>query len=251
MTRIVGSSSTHRLTMRGASIRHSVQIEISHVSKDSIMNFSITTPARATTATGRRRPLPCLLTAAALTLSLVGCADSSAGSSSESPLTMADSVTTQDFWAKSADSGMTAAFGTIANTSSADVQLVEASSDVSTMVQLHETVIDASGTSTMQEKDGGFTIPAGGTLALEPGGDHIMFMDLASPLLAGDTVTIDLLFSDGSTLSVDAPIRDYAGANETYGDASESSSEGTGTSDMDDMSMSGSASASASAMTEE
>ncbi len=172
---------------------------------------------------------------------LTGCAGgSSAPVSSSVAADMAQAVTVTDAWAKAADSGMSAAFGVLENTSSSEVQLVAVTSPVSSEVQLHETITDADGNSVMQEKDGGFTLGAGSTLTLEPGGNHIMFMSLDEPLLAGDTVDLTLEFSDGSELEVSAPIREYSGANESYmGDEDDA---------MDGMDMSESSSASATAM---
>ncbi|MGY5766019.1 copper chaperone PCu(A)C [Brachybacterium sp. DNPG3] len=137
-------------------------------------------------------------------------------------------ITITDPWAKAAESGMTAAFGTLTNTTSSDVTLVSVTSDVSDMVQLHETSADGSGGMSMQEKEGGFAIPAGGTLVLEPGGNHIMLMDLAEPLLAGDVLELTLVFADGAEVPMSATIKDFTGADENYGDDMDHG-------DMDDM----------------
>lgn len=154
-------------------------------------------------------------------LAFAGCASTtpSAGatpSTSASAADAASAVTISDAWVKAADSGMSAAFGTLHNDSKSDVTLVSAASPASSMLQLHETVADASGAMVMREKDGGFVIPAGGELVLQPGGNHIMLMDLTAPLKAGEDTTFTLTFSDGSTTSFSAPVKDYSGANETY-----------------------------------
>jgi periplasmic copper chaperone A len=81
---------------------------------------------------------------------------------------------------------------------------------------LHETVENASGSMVMQEKKGGFTIPAKGSLELAPGGNHLMLMDLTGPIKAGDDVTFTLTMKDGSTYEFTAPAKDYTGANENY-----------------------------------
>ncbi len=125
-------------------------------------------------------------------------------------------VTVSDAWVKAAPTGMTGAFGTIANTAPRDVTLVAASTDAAHRAELHETVAGSSGQPAMRAKDGGFTIPAGGSLTLRPGADHIMLMDLAAPLRAGDDVTVTLTFSDHSTLDVTARVKDFSGANESY-----------------------------------
>lgn len=133
----------------------------------------------------------------------------------------ADAVDTADLsvadaWVKSAESGMSAVFGTLTNASASAVTLVGAASSAAGMVQLHETSADGSGGMSMQEKEGGFAIPAGGELRLEPGGDHIMLMDLTAPLLAGDAVEVTLQFAGGAELPITATVKDFAGAQENY-----------------------------------
>ncbi|MFI6394557.1 copper chaperone PCu(A)C [Nonomuraea sp. NPDC050547] len=125
------------------------------------------------------------------------------------PLTIADP------WIKTTKSGMTAAFGTIANPSAAAITIVSATSTGAPTVELHETV--GEGTQmTMRPKEGGFTIPAGGKLELKPGGDHIMLMDVSTPVKPGSEVGFTLTFKDGGTMEFKAVGKDFAGANEKY-----------------------------------
>ncbi|MBB2975936.1 hypothetical protein FHX49_001503 [Microbacterium endophyticum] len=167
---------------------------------------------RTTTATR----LGILLAAAAV--ALTGCASTTDSSPSDSPLPAGGTVTISDAWVKAADSGMSAAFGELTNAGTADATIVSISSDAATSLQLHETVENDSGDMVMQEKEGGFVIPAGGTLTLEPGGNHFMLMDLTEPLVAGDDVSFTVTFSDDSTYEFTAPVKDYSGANENYED---------------------------------
>lgn len=125
-------------------------------------------------------------------------------------------IAVADAWVKAAESGMTAAFATLTSTADVPMVLVGARSEAAPTLQLHETASDGSGGMSMQEKEGGFEIPAGGTLVLEPGGNHIMLLDLAEPLLAGDAVDIVLLFEGGAEVPFTAQIRDFAGAQEEY-----------------------------------
>jgi copper(I)-binding protein len=111
---------------------------------------------------------------------------------------------------------MSAAFGELSNSSDQDITVVSAESDASSMLELHETVENDSGEMVMREIDGGFVIPAGGSLTLEPGANHIMLMDLTAPLMAGEEATFTLTFSDGSTFEFTAPVKDYSGASENY-----------------------------------
>lgn len=152
-----------------------------------------------------------LLAAAALVLT--GCASTPAA---DTPTDQADALSISDAWVKAADEGMSAAFGELTNDSDADVTVVSAETDASTMVELHETVENDAGEMIMREKSGGFVIPAGGSLLLEPGGNHLMLMGLTGPLEAGAETAFVLTLSDGSTLEFAAPVKDYSGANETY-----------------------------------
>ncbi len=152
--------------------------------------------------------------AAAALIALTGCSTETAPP--EATPTAADVVTVEDAWVKAADAGMSAAFGTLVNNGTEDVIVVSASSPASAGVELHETVADESGAMIMRPRQGGFTIPAGGTLALKPGGNHIMLMGLNGPIKAGEEVSFTLVFADGSTQDILAPAKDYAGANENY-----------------------------------
>lgn len=162
------------------------------------------------------KPLYRLLAVAAVSLlALTGCAAESAPADTDAA-PAGDVVTIDDAWVKSADEGMSAAFGTLVNSGDDDVTVVSVTSDASSMLELHETVENEAGEMVMREIEGGFVIPAGGELALEPGANHIMLMDLSSPLKAGDEATFTLTFSDHSTYEFTAPVKDYSGANENY-----------------------------------
>ena len=53
-------------------------------------------------------------------------------------------------------------------------------------------------------------IPAGGTVALEPGGYHIMLLELVAPLEAGTTIEVTLVFEEAGEQVVTADVRDAA-----------------------------------------
>lgn len=50
-------------------------------------------------------------------------------------------------------------------------------------------------------------IPAGKTVKLEPGGYHIMLMELVKPITAGEKVPVTLTFAKAGTLTFDAAAR--------------------------------------------
>lgn len=156
-----------------------------------------------------------LAIAAAALIALSGCSSPETADAAK-PATAGDSVSITDGWVKAVDGGMSAAFGTVSNQGESAVTIVSATTTVANDVELHETVANDSGEMTMREKKDGFTIPAGGSLTLEPGGNHIMLMGLSGPIKAGDEITITLTFSDGSTSEFSVPAKDYSGANENY-----------------------------------
>jgi len=97
-----------------------------------------------------------------------------------------------------------------------DVTIVSAETTAASMIELHETVANDAGDMVMQEKQGGFVVPAGGSIALAPGANHMMLMGLTGPLAAGEENTFTLTLDDGSSFEFTAPVKDYSGANETY-----------------------------------
>jgi periplasmic copper chaperone A len=134
---------------------------------------------------------------------------------SASPSAAAQPLAVKDIWVKTATSGMSATFGTLMNTTGTDVTVVKATSTASPLMELHE-VADVDGKMVMRPKEGGFTIPAGGMHELKPGGDHLMMMDIKTPVTAGTEVTITLTFGDGKTMEFTALGKDFAGGNESY-----------------------------------
>lgn len=155
-------------------------------------------------------------TAVAVAATLAACGSSGTSSTgSSAPSTSASAVSASDAWVKTAPSGMTAAFVTLTNRSATDEVVVAATSPVSRMVQLHETVAQG-GRMVMQENKDGIPVPANGTAILEPGGDHLMLMDVTAPIKAGEVVPFTLTFASGATLTFSATAKDFAGAQESY-----------------------------------
>jgi copper(I)-binding protein len=157
-----------------------------------------------------------LLAAGALTVAACGTSstDTATEASTPSPAA-ADPITVADAWVKASPGPMTGAFGIIANTGDADLTVVSASTSASSMTELHEVVM-ADGQMVMQPKEGGFDVPAGGEHVLEPGADHIMIMQMDTPVEAGDDVEITLTFDDGSTYTYAAQAREFEGGMESY-----------------------------------
>lgn len=99
-----------------------------------------------------------------------------------------------------------AAYLTLANGGGAADRLIAASSPAAEQVRLHMTAVDAQGVATMRAVDV-LQIPAGGVVALEPGGLHLMLEGLKGPLAVGTTVTLVLRFDRAGEVRLDVPVR--------------------------------------------
>ncbi len=84
-------------------------------------------------------------------------------------------------------------FLTIKNTGTTADRLIGASSAVAGHVEVHEMKMVGNVMKMSAVKDG-LPIPAGATVTLQPGGFHLMFMDLRQPLVQGKTVMVTLTF---------------------------------------------------------
>ena len=95
-------------------------------------------------------------------------------------------------------------------TSASGGKLVAASSPVAGVVEIHEMTMEGS-TMKMRALPNGLDLPAGRAVELNPGGYHIMLMDLKQPLVEGATVPVTLVIEakDGKkeTVEVQAPVR--------------------------------------------
>ena len=94
-------------------------------------------------------------------------------------------------------------FMKIENKGAAD-QLISASSPASSEVQLHEMAMEGNVMRMRQVKE--VVVPAGGTVELKPGGLHLMFMNIKTPLTAGETVTVKLKFAKAGEVEIKMPV---------------------------------------------
>ncbi len=123
-------------------------------------------------------------------------------------------ITVTDPWLRSNPNGMGAAYMVL--TASADDALVAAAVDpsVAGTVEVHEVIME-DGAMRMREADGGVPLPAGEAVALEPGGYHIMLMDMPAMLPAGTAVDVTLTFASGAEVTVAAVVREDTPGSET------------------------------------
>jgi hypothetical protein len=99
-----------------------------------------------------------------------------------------------------------AGYLTIANHGSADDALVAASSPGAASVEVHQSSMDSAGMIGMHPV-ARLGCPIGGTVALAPGGYHLMISGLTGQLRAGDRLELDLVFEHAGTIVVQAEVR--------------------------------------------
>lgn len=152
------------------------------------------------------------LFALSLALLLTGCGDAAedaATASSPVPEAAVPSALSLDgsFVRAAPSGGVSALFVEIRNTTDAADTLVAARSGAAGLVEIHQTRETADGMSEMGRVEGGVAVPAGELVSLEPGGLHIMLMDLQQDLVVGDTLDVEVEFAGQGTMLVRAPIR--------------------------------------------
>lgn len=142
--------------------------------------------------------------------------DGQTGEPTPTEMADGDAVTVGDLtitggWVRTTTNDVSAAYMMVKNSGLEDT-MVSASSPISPMVQLHE-VITEGGSSKMQEKEGGFTVPAQGMVELKPGGYHIMLMELTEPLEEGDEVEITVTFEKAGEVTLTLPVQKAEGTS--------------------------------------
>jgi copper(I)-binding protein len=167
-------------------------------------------------STTRARTLAASLVAVLALGGLAACGSDAKSSGSSDTTTGSGSVTVTDAWARESAmaEGDGAAYFTITNGSTVDDELtaVSVSTDIAESAQMHETVV---ATETTMAGDGmmsmkevtSVTIPAGGDVHFEPGGYHVMLIELVKPLEVGQTIPLTLTFAKAGTIEVTATVR--------------------------------------------
>ncbi len=141
----------------------------------------------------------------ALVVLLAGCGSSDSSSGD---------LSIEEAWSRKPAPTQTvsAVYGIVANDGDVDVRLTSASSSVSEILELHETIMGDDGVMSMSEVEEGFVVPAGGTFTLEPGGPHIMVLGIDPATYPSDSVTITLTTASGVSFEFDAEVRSVTGA---------------------------------------
>jgi copper(I)-binding protein len=85
-------------------------------------------------------------------------------------------------------------------------RLIGAQTDVAEVVEIHETQAEGD-VMKMQHLPNGLEIPAEGEVELQPGGYHVMLIDLKRDLKEGDEISVVLEFEKSGKKTVQAVVR--------------------------------------------
>lgn len=117
-------------------------------------------------------------------------------------------VVVENPWSRATPPGTPVGVGylTLRNPGAAPRRLVGAESPAAGRVEIHETRRTADGLSQMRPVEA-VAIAAGATVRLEPGGLHLMLVELKSPLVAGTRVPVTLRFDAGAPVQVQLAVQ--------------------------------------------
>jgi copper(I)-binding protein len=115
-----------------------------------------------------------------------------------------------DAWARPSPAGAPngAVFGLLVNLSAEEDTLVSASTGAAEAVEFHETIMGENDVMQMRPVEGGFEVDPRSFLELQPGGLHMMLINLTEPLEAGGTVDLILNFERAGEVQVSVPVRE-------------------------------------------
>lgn len=118
----------------------------------------------------------------------------------------AGTVTVSQAWSRATPGGVHTggAYLQITASEAAGDNLVDARSDAAERVELHNHIHE-DGVMKMRRVEA-IEIPAGKTVALAPGGYHLMLMNLKQPLRAGDKLDLTLVFEKAGEVEVTATV---------------------------------------------
>lgn len=107
----------------------------------------------------------------------------------------AQNVEVQDAWVRTSVQGQKASSAFMKLTAKESTRLVAVATPVAGVAQVHEMKMDGD-VMKMRAVSGGLELPAGKTVALTPGGYHIMLLDLKAALPKDSTVPLTLVFKN-------------------------------------------------------
>ena len=132
----------------------------------------------------------------ALLLLVVGCGQEHTG----------DPIVVRDAWIREPPPRSPAAgYLVVENRGGESVELVAVATEAAEQTEIH--VMEYKNDRMTMRRVEGLQVPAGGEVALKPGGTHLMLLELRRPLRDGDEVELVLRFGDGTERRIQVPVR--------------------------------------------
>lgn len=125
----------------------------------------------------------------------------------------AQSMEVQALWARPSPQGArnAAFYMTVVNRTGQDDALVQVRTDACGTVELHQSALDDQSVMRMAPvPQGRIPVPAGNTITLEPGGLHVMCLDVLEPLTLGQQIPVTVVFEEAGEMGVVAEVRTEA-----------------------------------------
>ena len=118
-----------------------------------------------------------------------------------------DAVVIEGAWSRASigTSRPGVAYMTLQNTGDAPVTVTGLRTELAMMPMIHASTTDAQGVTRMSHLEQ-VEIAAGDTVALEPGGLHVMLTDVQRPMVEGESFTLSLILAGGEEVAVEVPI---------------------------------------------
>jgi periplasmic copper chaperone A len=163
-------------------------------------------------------------------MGLAACGDDSSSKDSSAISNPQNEIVISGQWIRTSPNATTTGAAYMTITAATDDALIGVSVDesVAESVELHEMVTTSgqmgmtddmdhssmndhsmSGEMKMQQVME-IELPAGTAVQLKPGGLHIMFINLAQPLVTGDTIQLTLTFRNAGEITIDVPVQEDA-----------------------------------------
>lgn len=144
-----------------------------------------------------------------LAIILTACGGSDGGDAKEQAACGGDGIVASEAWMRAARAGQptSAAYMTLCNGGSENDHLVAARFAGANAAELHMTTMSAENVASMSPT-AGIDLAVGKSVALEPGGAHIMLIGLQEALEAGDEPTLILEFETAPPATIILEVRD-------------------------------------------
>jgi len=116
-------------------------------------------------------------------------------------------LSVKDAWMRPGNAGgNSAVYFIVENTSDREDVLQSAWGDIAEAYEQHETTVSSDGMASMHHQMS-IAIPAGEQVVFEPGGLHVMVINLKRELIDGETILLRLKFKNAGEIELAVPVK--------------------------------------------